>query len=111
MYKAKKDFLVEFDYNAMDLRVLLGLSGAEQPNVDIHDWVRKEVFFNKISREQSKKNIFSWLYGKKTPEAGKFEKIFNKKDICDEFYANGEVRNLYKRSIQCDSDFFALNYS
>jgi len=106
----EKDFLVEFDYNAMDLRVLLGLSETPQPDVDIHDWIRREVFSNQISREESKKKIFSWLYGKKIVEAVKFEKIFSKKNICNKFYRGGKVINRYKRSIQCDSDFFALNY-
>jgi len=106
----KKDLLVEFDYNAMDLRVLLGLSNARQPDVDIHDWIRKEVFLDTISREESKKKAFSWLYGKRIPEAAKFEKIFNKDKICEEFYEDGQIKNLYDRVIQCDSDFFALNY-
>tara|TARA_R110002110_G_scaffold202682_3_gene413793 strand:- start:37515 stop:38504 length:990 start_codon:yes stop_codon:yes gene_type:complete len=108
--KPEKDFLVEFDYNAMDLRVLLGLSDMPQPKVDIHDWIRREVFSNSISRDESKKAVFSWLYGKKIPEASKFERIFNKENICDKFYRDGKVKNLYGRNIQCDSDFFAMNY-
>ena len=93
--KPEKDFLVEFDYNAMDLRVLLGLSDMPQPKVDIHDWIRREVFSNSISRDESKKAVFSWLYGKKIPEASKFERIFNKENICDKFYRDGKANDLF----------------
>ncbi len=36
--KPKNNYFVEFDYNAAELRVLLGLSGKAQPQEDMHQW-------------------------------------------------------------------------
>ena len=51
----KNDLFVELDYNAAEVRVLLALLGEDQPNEDIHSWISKNVFDEKIDRESTKK--------------------------------------------------------
>mgnify|MGYP003677137191 FL=1 len=62
----KNDWLVEFDFNAAELRTLIALSGLEQPPEDLHNWNIQNVFKNQGTREEAKKRVFAWLYN---PEA------------------------------------------
>ena len=55
--KPNSDWFVELDYNAAELRVLLGLSGKEQPEGDLHKWNVENVYKGEITREQAKKII------------------------------------------------------
>ena len=99
---------VEFDFNAAELRTLLGLSGVEQPKEDIHEWIVKNVFEGSITREESKTRTFAWLYN---PEAKneKLEKLFNKESLVDTFWKDGRVITPFKRVMECDRKH-ALNY-
>ncbi len=56
--KPQNKWFVEFDYNAAEIRVLLGLLGVDQPHIDIHDYNAYELFDGKLTREESKKRIF-----------------------------------------------------
>ena len=42
--KPNNDWFIEFDFNAAELRVLLGLLGKEQPQEDLHEWNKKNVY-------------------------------------------------------------------
>lgn len=101
------DAYLELDYNACELRVLLALSGHEQPENDLHDWNREHIFDNKYDRSESKQKIFSWMYDTKQNE--KAEKFYDKNKVKDKFYKNGLVTNYYDRNIECDEQH-ALNY-
>jgi DNA polymerase I-like protein with 3'-5' exonuclease and polymerase domains len=87
---------------------LLALSEVAQPEEDIHEWIRTNVFGGKLSREESKKKTFAWLYN---PEAknGKLERIFNKEKIINKYWKNGIVSTPFKRNIKADAAH-ALNY-
>ena len=58
--KPKNDLFLELDYNAAELRTLLALSGHTQPDQDIHEWNMKNVYGDRLNREESKKRIFSF---------------------------------------------------
>jgi hypothetical protein len=51
---------LEFDFNAAELRVLLGLLEKEQPQQDIHEWNINNVYRGLITREDAKKG---YLHG------------------------------------------------
>jgi len=104
--KPVNDAFVELDFNAAEARVLFGLSGQDQPQEDIHSWNAKK--FN-ISREQAKKEIFSWLYGSTKIDNTKYEKLFNLDKVLDRFYDGEVVTTIYKRKIKSDN-FHKLNY-
>ena len=104
--KPTNDLFVELDFNAAEVRVVLGLSGQEQPQGDIHDWNAKRFG---ITREEAKREIFAWLYGSQKIDGSKYEKMFGLNKIMDRFYHDGQITNFYKRKIKSD-DFHKLNY-
>lgn len=104
--KPVNDLFIELDFNAAEVRVLLGLSGEQQPKEDIHEWNAKRL---NISREEAKKDIFSWLYGSTKVDSSKFESLFNLNKIMQSKYDGEYIESLYGRKIKSDS-FHSLNY-
>jgi DNA polymerase I-like protein with 3'-5' exonuclease and polymerase domains len=98
---------MELDYNACELRVLLALNGHKQPEMDLHDWNRENIFDNKYDRKEAKQKIFSWLYDNKVNE--KASKYYDKNIVKEKFYKNGKVTNYYDREIDCDEQH-SINY-
>ncbi len=81
----QNDVFIELDLNAAELRTLFALSGQDQPSEDIHEWTVRTVFNNTITRSESKKQLFSWLYN---PSSSKthFDKFFSR-EIFRDFYS------------------------
>jgi len=104
--KPVNDLFIELDFNAAEVRVLLGLSGEQQPQEDIHEWNAKRLG---CSREEAKRDIFAWLYGSSKVESSKFESLFNLNKIMQSKYDGDYVESLYGRKIKSDS-FHSLNY-
>ena len=98
---------VELDYNSAELRVLLALSGKEQPTIDLHEWNSTHIFDGKLNRTKAKQKIFSWLYDDKINNLA--EKVYDKQIIIDRFYDGNEVNTVYNRKIVCDKEH-AVNY-
>ena len=102
------DLFVEFDFNAAELRVLLALSGLEQPKEDIHEWNAKNVFGNLVTRSEAKERIFAWLYN---PESKDYlaNRAYDREKVLQKYW-NGElVQTIYDRKIKAD-EHHALNY-
>ncbi len=57
--KPTNDYFVELDYNAAELRVLLGLSGKEQPIEDLHTWNLNNVYGGSWKVETKQRSGFS----------------------------------------------------
>ena len=106
--KPANDWLVELDFNAAELRTLLGLSGVEQPTEDIHEWNIKNVFKKKMTREAAKKRVFAWLYNP-TSEDVELAKIYDRDKVLQKYYSGGQVHTFCDRTIPSD-DYHALNY-
>jgi len=106
--KPQNDVFVELDYNAAELRVLLGLLEQKQPEQDLHTWISESVFDNKFDRETTKKKVFSWLYNPKARNK-KLNERFCRQEILSKFHRDGSVITPYSRTIPVGEDK-ALNY-
>jgi hypothetical protein len=106
--KPTNDYFVELDYNAAELRVLLGLSGKEQPTEDLHLWNLKNVFRNVGTRDQAKKRIFSWLYNPHSKDELP-SRHYDRDGILRKYWNGQVVVTPVNRVIQADKHH-ALNY-
>ena len=93
---------VEIDFNAAEIRTLLALSGREQPQDDIHEWISKEVFLGKHGREESKVKLFSWLYNISASDTD-LAKFFSR-EIFRDFYdrEKSTLKTPFGRSLQVE---------
>ncbi len=104
----KNDLFLELDYNAAEIRTLFGLLGQDQPEIDIHEWISKEIFNSKYSRDESKVKVFGWLYNPKAKNK-KLNDYLNRDKIMEKYYIGNKVHTPYNRDIEADKDK-ALNY-
>ena len=104
----KNDWLVELDFNAAELRTLLGLSGKDQPPEDIHMWNVKNVYRDMVSREEAKQRIFAWLYNPKSTDYLS-SRAYMRNEVLETHWSDGVVQTPFNRKIQADGKH-ALNY-
>jgi len=106
--KPVNDYLVEFDYNAAELRVLLSLLGKDQPAEDIHEWNLKNVYRGIGNRETSKERIFAWLYNPQSTDylSGR---LYERGKVLHEYWDGSQVKTPFHRTIEADEKH-ALNY-
>ena len=107
--KPKNDWLVEFDFNAAELRTLIALTGEEQPQIDIHEWNRKNIYRNIGSREDAKKRIFAWMYNSKS-EDFLSNRAYDKETVKNKYWDGSRVETDYGRVIENVDEHHALNY-
>ena len=86
LVKPNNDLFLEIDFNAAEVRTLLALSENPQPPGDIHEWVSKEVYKGRLSREESKIKLFSWLYNFSSSDI-ELSKFFSRQ-IFRDFYCS-----------------------
>jgi DNA polymerase I-like protein with 3'-5' exonuclease and polymerase domains len=108
MLKPNNDWFVEFDYNAAELRVLLGLLGKKQPVGDLHEWNAKNVYRDLQDREEAKKRIFAWLYNPNSKDYLS-SRAYDRDSVVQKYYNQGQVSTFFNRTIPAD-DHHALNY-
>jgi len=106
--KPNNDWFVEFDFNAAELRVLLGLLGKEQPQEDLHMWNIKNIFKNSATREEAKKRIFAWLYNPKLQDS-LLNNIYDRDFVVKKYFNGSQVTTFFTREIEADKHH-ALNY-
>lgn len=102
------DLFVELDYNSAELRTFLGLLSAPQPDGDLHSWISENIFLSKLTRDETKKKVFAWLYNPKARNK-KLNEKFNRDAILKKYYIDGAVNTPYNRKIKVDEQR-ALNY-
>ena len=106
--KPNNDWFIEFDFNAAELRVLLGLLGKEQPQEDIHEWNLKNVYRGIGTREEAKKRIFAWLYNPKSKDYLS-NRAYDRDSVVQKYFNGGQVSTFFTRTIKAD-EHHALNY-
>tara|TARA_R100000008_G_scaffold82934_1_gene67735 strand:+ start:729 stop:1907 length:1179 start_codon:yes stop_codon:yes gene_type:complete len=104
----KNDLFLELDYNAAEIRTLLGLLGEEQPAMDVHEWISKEIFDSKFNREETKLKVFGWLYNPKAKNK-RLNNFLDRDKILEKYYVNDRVCTPFNRCIEVDNDK-AVNY-
>ena len=104
----ENDWLLELDFNAAELRILLALAGLEQPQNDIHDWNVKNVFNNQLTRDEAKVKTFAWLYSSK--ENKELERLYNKDLVRNKYWDGCKITTDYGRIIENVDEHHALNY-
>tara|TARA_R110000824_G_scaffold4504_5_gene21801 strand:+ start:8152 stop:9348 length:1197 start_codon:yes stop_codon:yes gene_type:complete len=104
----QNDWFLELDYNAAEVRTLLGLSGTPQPEGDIHEWNIKNIYDGKLDRPSAKQKIFEWLYSHRK---NKKAEAFYDKNLVKEKYWNGyNIHTELGRDIKGVDNHHALNY-
>ena len=106
--KPQNDVFLELDYNASELRVLLGLLDQAQPEEDLHSWLAKEVFDDKYTREEVKKKVFAWLYNPASKNK-RLNAFFDRQAVLQKYYDGHKVVTPYDRTVDVDEEK-ALNY-
>lgn len=108
------DLFVELDFNGAEVRVLLGLGGFDQPEVDVHSYHAHKFLGSSSLRAKAKVDFFSWLYGSKSKNIKEIsdllEKDYNKESLLQKFYQDNTVRTIYNKVIKDVSPHHALNY-
>lgn len=107
IFSPNNHYFVELDYNSADIRSLIGLSGLAQPEIDIHEWNRKQI--NSNSRKETKQKFFAWLYGSSKVDGSEFERIYNVQEIKNKYWNGVEITNPFGEKIEAD-EFHSLNY-
>lgn len=90
LLKPQNDAFVELDLNAAEVRMLMALSGREQPQGDIHEWIVSNVFSGQIERSQAKVELFAWLYNPSNSKS-RFDQIFSRQIFRDFYFSEDEV--------------------
>ena len=106
--KPENGWFMEFDFNAAELRVLLGLLGKEQPQEDIHEWNAKNVYRDLATREEAKKRIFAWLYNPKSKDYLS-NRAYDRDSVVQKYFNGDQVSTFFARTIKAD-EHHALNY-
>lgn len=102
------DYFVELDFNAAELRTLLSLKGRSQPEGDIHEWNIKNVFNEKLTREEAKKKIFAWLYNPDSDDVY-CEHAYGRESVVQKYFTQGQVTTFWNKIIP-STERTALNY-
>ena len=103
----KWDCFLELDFNAAEIRTMLSLTGKEQPQGDIHEWHKQEIFNNEITRDEAKQRFFAWLYN---PNSTALESSpYDKQALLGQYYREESIHTRFGRQAPC-STFHALNY-
>jgi hypothetical protein len=103
----KWDCYLELDFNAAEIRTLLSLSGESQPQGDIHEWHKQNIFKEELSRDEAKQRFFAWLYN---PNSQALESSpYDKQTILGQYYREEKIHTRFGRQAAC-SPFHALNY-
>lgn len=91
--------LVEFDYNAFEIRTLLALCKIKQPQEDLYTLLSSQQ--NKLSRDEFKKFMITKLYSNNPDKI--LLNIIQKRKLKEKFpLKNGKVINIFGKILESD---------
>lgn len=98
------DVFIELDYNAADLRAILGLNKQSQPQEDMHEWHRKTIGNESLTRDEAKVKTLSWFYGPDGAPAPSPQilQAYDKKSLLRQYWDGYQVTNSHGRIISAD---------
>lgn len=105
----QNDWFLELDYNAAEVRTLLGLSETPQPEGDIHEWNIENIYDGKVDRREAKRKIFEWLYSHR--ENKKAEAFYDKNLVKEKYWDGKNIYTEFGRTIKGVDDHHALSYT
>ena len=105
----QNDWFLELDYNAAEVRTLLGLSGTPQPEGDIHEWNIENIYDGKVNRREAKQKIFEWLYSHR--ENKKADAFYDKNLVKEKYWDGKNIYTEFGRTIKGVDDHHALSYT
>ena len=95
------DWLVELDFNAAELRMLMLLNGSVQPVGDVHAWNMVHTIPTATTRSDAKRAAFSWLYDDRKHDP-KLEAVYGTDSVREKYWDGEKVTNFYGRVITSD---------
>ncbi len=102
MLKPSNGSFVELDLNAAEVRTMLALSGHDQPEGDIHEWVAENIFNGSVERSQAKVQLFAWLYNPSNSKSH-FDKFFSRTIFRDFYFFDKQLLTTpYGRELTVD---------
>tara|TARA_R110000824_G_scaffold247780_2_gene436850 strand:+ start:93 stop:1313 length:1221 start_codon:yes stop_codon:yes gene_type:complete len=108
------DYFLELDFNGAEARVMMGVLGMEQPDIDIHNFHKKEIFHSAMTRPEAKTAFFAWLYGSTSQETQrhgkKLEEFYDKDVVLDQYWDGKNIHTPYRKVIKNVGAHRALNY-
>ena len=90
LLKPQNDAFVELDLNAAEVRMLMALNGKPQPEGDIHQHLKQEIFGGWGKRSEFKERLFAWLYNPSSDDTV-FDSFFSRETFRDFFAAEDGV--------------------
>ena len=102
------DWFVSLDFNGAELRTFLALSDMEQPDFDVHEWNRQNVYKGTATREEVKERFFAWLYNPRSKD-NVAEQVYNKNAVISKYWDGTAVKNPFNRTIPADAHH-AMSY-
>jgi len=102
------DWFVSLDFNGAELRTFLALSDMEQPEHDVHEWNRQNVYKSTATREEVKERFFAWLYNPKSQDRLP-ERVYDKGAVMEKYWYDNAVSNPFGRTIPADAHH-AMSY-
>jgi len=106
--KPTNDWFVSLDFNGAELRTFLALSEMEQPDVDVHEWNRQNVYRGIGTRDEAKERFFAWLYNPKSHDH-LTDDAYDKDAVMEKYWYESAITNPFGRTIAADAHH-AMSY-
>jgi hypothetical protein len=106
--KPVNDWLVSLDFNGAELRTFLALNDMEQPDFDVHEWNRQNVYKGAGTREEVKERFFAWLYNPRSRDSVT-DYVYDKSAVMEKYWYDNAITNPFDRTIPAD-EHHAMSY-